>query len=351
MKDSCELLPLVDGAQRYHHLHDFLYQQALILFDVLKRMSLFPTIDMLFVSPLCPIQLCIVPGIGLHRDKFAFLKDFIRYQTHISFYIEIAENSVDCELFRLNWDMFDIPISLDSMLMTTRLGSQEYLLYNLRESPKRLIFTMKYENYTSEMRKLKRYPNQLMGWTEAPAYIQKTAWREKTSPYYLCEQYDFAMVDSKNDPLATLRQVARAIIDLHNCGLFHLFISPLTIRQRAKANTAAEIVLVLPALTHNYIRFVYSFIPNEYQEFIAPEVKRQIKERISVGNMMAADVFSFSQVIKLKLGVLLETVALRELKEVVLKGIEENWHLRPSLSEVSAQLVEKDGDSFISLNI
>jgi hypothetical protein len=310
------------------------------LFDILCQIDIFPTLDMLYCLPVSPLQLRIVPGKGLHRKKAKFLQEFSQSGLIILPSTETTTDVSDFQLIKVDWESFEETLH-PKTLMKICLRKQECLLININKSPKKPSFAINYNNYMSLIGKLEHNPNPLQGWTETSLDTQETIelGSASSTQYYLCERCDY-MVWHGNALFSTLRQVACAIQNLHDMGYCHWFINPLTIRQRAGAFTDPDTVLVLPALTPAYSRFIYSFIPNEHREFIAPEVKRHIKEGSSVDNLFAADVCSFSKIIIAKLMGTQEKVELGALREAAARGSNTDWQLRPPLSELSAHLAE-----------
>ena len=347
VKVSSRLLPVKECAQHYPLMQYYIYRLVLELFDILCSVDIYPTMDMLYCSSTSPLQLRMVPDKGLHRDRTEFLQNFSQLELIKASLTDTSLDVTNSDLVRLNWESFEVPIltSLETtVLVKIGLGEQKCLLYSISlvRSPKKPSFTVNYSNYMSLMGRLKANPNPLLGWTEAQLNMQETTELESTSSpqYFLCERYDY-VIWRGNALFSTLRQVALAIQDLHSMGYCHWFISPLTIRQQDRKRCASsETVLVLPTLTPTYSGFIYSFIPWKFRNFIAPEAKQHIKEGIPVYDLFAVDVYSFCQVIIEMLKAYLERVELQALREVVTRGSSTDWRLRPSLSDVTAQLKE-----------
>lgn len=349
VKVSRQLTQVVEYGRKNLQMQGYLYQLILPLFDTLAQIGIFPTINMIFCSATSPIQLVLVPGKGLHRNREQFLSDLAETGIGTLSLEKSTTNFSDSESIRMDWNLFEVPTrtSLDGILLSkVGLGSQDCLLYLLQESPRKPAFASDFANYTSARGRLESYPNALQGWTEAPQLLaslekptdlDETAGSEETAAsdtslgpqYYICERYEYMMWRG-NEIVQTLCQVGSNLQTMHSEGYCHWFISPLTIRQHYRGG--GEVVVVLPTLQPAFSAFIYSFIPAFYRKFIAPEAKKQIKEGILVESLFAADVYSLCRVIASKLKV---SSALPALQETVARGLSEDWRERPALSEVN----------------
>ena len=336
VKVSRQLTPVVEYIQKNLHMQDYLYKLILEMFSTMGEIGIFPTFDMIFCSANSPIQLILVPGKGLHQNREMFLQNLTQSGLSMLSYEKKTTNNQDCLLMGLNWDLFEVPTStsLDEILLgKVKLGAQDCLLYRLNESPRKPEFAENFANYASAMGRLKTYPNALQGWTEAPADLLENTVPESSlgSQYYLCEHYEY-IIWRGNDLIATLCQVGSLLQALHSQGDCHWFISPLTIRQQYRGSR--ETAVVLPTLKPVFSGFIYSFLPKKYHKFIAPEVKRYIKEGMPVGSIYAADVYSFCQVVASKVTISPEKTELQALGEAVTRGRGEEWRDRPALNAV-----------------
>jgi len=281
-------------------------------------------------------RLFIVPGAELHFDGDRFSNEMIGFMEDLSTEKSTLDSSQGC----LNSDYFDLPVRTDLsgiVISKIRMGAENCLMYRIHISPRTVTFTRWYQLYTSMQESIDLKKNPLLGWTESSLFEQEEEEVSGAPIYYLCERYDYSIWRGELT-IHDILQVATTLEALHKDQFCHWFVSPLTIRHSRKG-IGPDIALVLPCIAPYFSSFISSVIPKPCRKFIAPEVKRYIKEGISVRDILAADVYSLCQVIYEKLKASLESrVELTDLLEVVTRGRAENPELRPALREVFARL-------------
>lgn len=305
VKTSPQLLPFSHYVEKYPLIAGKLLRLLLELYTHLVPVEVFPTMDMVFCMHNCSMPLRIVPGVGLHRDKSRFLGELVAFG--LAQLSNLNDFSPAGDITELNWSYFETPrpCEVDGM-MRADLGGQRCLLYPLKEEPN-VSFSTDYSLYTSLLGQIQTYPNPLLGWTKGPRH-------------YLCERYDSELTPCT---VPVLSKAARQLQQLHTAGYCHWFLSPVTIR--------VDGVLVLPCLSPRFSSLVCSVLPECCLAYLAPEVKRYLKEDLPVTDGFAADVYSLCQ--------LFASASLsRALRAVVDRGKCEDWRFRPTLDEVMKEL-------------
>ena len=330
------LRPLEDAFREGMSAGMLIQQKFSVIMRLFEEYSVFPALKMMKFRP-SPLRLLVIPDKGFLNTSEELYKAFQRMVVECCM---AAEQQLvltpEVSLLYLDPTSFRNAVPADiHPLITAQLAGDSYLLWRFQIPHLTRRLVTYFEGYRAEVN-LVCETNSIEGLiaTEDDRFESPfQSDNEYVNRFYLVERYEYVALRPRDCmDIAGVRQIVGALQTLHNQGLFHGLVSPLTIRTARKR----EYFLCMPCLHWKYVWILYSVIPPRYAAYLAPDMSTlcDASQPVSIPMLQSYDVYSFARL-------LIDWFPLLKHHAHLQAALSLDWRMRPTLTRLMKTVEEE----------